>query len=311
MELRKDYILDRWVIISEKRAERPKEYKHAEKDKEKVCYFCPGNENLTPPEIHRISEGGGWKIRVVPNKFPAVAREGQKEIRTDNTFFTFSDAYGTHEVIIETPVHDRQMADLTEAEIASIIRVYCHRITELSGSSKYVMVFKNEGAAAGTSLIHSHSQVVAMNIIPPLLRKEASASKKFDRCPFCTIIEPERNSERRCFENESFIAFSPYASRFNYEIWILPKKHIRSVREIMDPELLQLAAILKAILAKLRGINASYNFYLHNSPEGEDLHFHIEVTPRIANWAGFEFASEITINSVSPETAARFYRGEI
>jgi len=318
MELRKDYVLDRWVVISEGRGKRPKEFKTEDKqESSSVCYFCPGNEHLTPPEIYRhVKKGekdGKWDIRVFPNKFPAVSMEGTDEIRTDNEFFTFSNAFGQHDVIVETPEHEKQLHDLSENEIFEVLKVYNMRINELSKAkgSKYVVLFKNYGKDAGTSLVHSHTQVLSINAVPSLIREENETAKKFPECPYCKIIATEKNSDRKCFENNDFAAFTPYASRFNYEIWLFPKKHFKNMTELNDPQLKNLAEIFTKILGKMKEANFSYNYFLHYSPDGENLHFHFEFTPRVATWAGFEISTDAVINSVPPEEAAKFYRGEL
>jgi UDPglucose--hexose-1-phosphate uridylyltransferase len=314
MELRKDYILQRWVILAKERTKRRREFKGEKPKKDhKNCFFCPGNEQSTPPEIGRVEENGKWIIRWFPNKFPAVEKEGNPEIRTDNDFFTFSAAYGKHEVIAECPEHNKQLWDLSTEHIKKILLVYKERINVLLDEEniKYVIVFKNHGGAGGTSLIHSHTQVASVNLIPPLISEEITASRKESICQYCRIIGIEKSGDRRCFENKSFVAFAPYASRFNYEVWIFPKRHISSMNLLNDNEFGDLADILGKILKKLKDLDASYNFFLHYSPKGKDLHFHIEITPRLATWAGFEFSSGIIINSVSPEDAAKFYRDEI
>ncbi len=312
MELRKDYILDRWVVIAIERKKRRKEFRKEESvRKSKTCFFCPGNEETTPPEIGRVEENGKWIIRWFPNKFPAVRQEGNPVVKTDNEFFTFSSPYGRHEVIAECREHDKQLWDLTPEHIKKILYVYKERINGLKDdNTKYVILFKNHGGAAGTSLIHSHTQVASINVIPTLVSKEISAAKKYDNCPYCRIIHIEKNSDRRCFENNNFIAFTPYASRFNFEIWVFPKRHIKDMNGLNEGEFVDLASILKKILGKLKELNAAYNFFLHYAPKDEDLHFHIEICPRFATWAGFEFSSDIIINSVAPEDAAKFYRDE-
>lgn len=315
MELRKDYILDRWVFLATERKKRPQEFKRKTiKEEVKTCFFCPGNEHLTPPEIGRIEENGKWMIRWFPNKFPAVRQEGDPNIRTENDFFTFSSAYGKHEVIAECPEHDNQLWDLSKEHIKQILYVYKERINELSKEDniKYVIIFKNHGRDAGTSLVHSHTQVVSVNKVPQLVNDEVNACKRYEGkgCPYCRIIDIEKSSDRRCFENNTFAAFAPYASRFNFEVWVFPKRHVKDINEFSDEEFSDLADILRNILIKLKEINAPYNFFIHYAPEGKDLHFHIEVVSRFAVWAGFEFSSDDIINSVSPEDAARFYRSE-
>ena len=309
-EIRKDYILDRWVIISSGRGKRPRQFKKLEASHVEVDYFAPGNESMTPPEIGRTGTKKKWKMRWFANKFAALQPEGQADIRTDNRYFTYSGNFGHHEVVVEDPSIRKQLADLPAKDIEKLLEVYRDRIDDLSNEQniKYVCVFKNHGRQGGTSIFHTHSQVMALNHVPKDVRDEVEASKKFGKCPYCDIINIEKESLRRCFENDDFVAFTPYASRFNYEIWIFPKTHIRTLGDVQN--LGSLAEIMKKVLKKLKSIGADYNYYVHYSPEGEDLHFHIEVAPRIATWAGFELGSGDVINSVSPEDAAKFYRGE-
>ncbi len=309
-ELRKDYILDKWVVYSAGRGARPREFKHeTEKVSNGACYFCPGNEHLTPPEIGRTGTKNKWQTRWFDNKFPALAPEGQAEPRRDNKFFTFAGNYGYHEIIVETPDHSRQLCDLNADEIAGLLEVYSARIAELQKKPqiKYVSVVKNHGYHGGTSIVHTHAQVFATAFVPPSVREKVSAVRKFVTCPYCDIVAAEKNSERRCFENNGWVAFCPYASMYNYEVWIFPKKHIRT---LADADLNGLAGILKSVLARLATLNVDYNFYVTYSPEGEDLHFHISVLPQVAIYGGFERGSGAVINSILPEIAAKFYRAE-
>ena len=245
-----------------------------------------------------------------PNKFPFVEQKGNPKIKTKNKLFTFSAAYGKHEVIADTNKHNVQLWSTPKQHIKLLLEVINKRIIELQKlkNIKYVLAFKNHGEKAGTSIIHSHVQIAAISTIPPTIREEIDAIKKYKKCPYCSIIEMERRSRRKCFENKTFLAFAPYASRFNYESWVFPKRHVKSLNELKDNEMSDLADILKKILLKLKKLSIAYNFYFHYSPKKEDLHFHIEVTPRIAIWAGFEFSSDISINSIMPEIAAGFYR---
>lgn len=318
MELRKDYILDRWVIIATGRGKRPHEFRtedniYADDKGPENCFFCPGNESMTPREIGRVGDGqGGWKLRWFANKFAAVDKRGDPEVKTDNTYFTYSDAYGNHEVIVETPDHDRQLIDLSEDELAELFKVYARRIEELTNQPKtgYVCVFKNEGKKAGTSIVHSHSQLISLNIVPPEVRAKVEASKRFDSCPYCDIIRQEAKGHRHVHEDDNTVTFTPYASRFNFEVWIFPKSHYRTLIDFSDDELFDLAAAVKRVLRKIKELNANFNMVLYYAPKGEDLHFHIEILPRISTWAGFELGSGVTINVVSPEDAASFYKGE-
>ena len=308
--IRKDYILDRWVYYATSRSKRPREFKSSPlKDESKVCYFCPLNEHLTPPEIGRVEYKGNWKMRWFLNKFPAVEKKGSARLKPKK-FFLERDSYGVHEIIVETPHHKSQLADLPVQQIRELLEVYKVRIKELNKLKgiKYVEIFKNHGEDAGTSLVHSHTQVVALPQIPSLVTDEAKASIKNRKCLYCDIIKKEAKSKRKIFETKNVVAFAPFASRFNYEAWIFVKKHKKTMEELEENEIEDLALALKRILVKLKKINASYNFFVHYSPIGEDLHFHIEITPRIATWGGFEISTDAVINSVLPEDAARFYR---
>lgn len=320
-ELRKDYLLDRWVLIVPARSKRPQQFESrpsnhslsphplSHSEAQSYCFFCPGNEEATPHEIGRVEKDGRWVIRWIPNKFSAVEPTGQFDIKTDNNFYTFSSSFGHHEVVIESPDHGRQLADMSSKELELVIGVYKKRIEELmlKPHIRYVDVFKNSGEKGGTSILHTHTQVMALNHMPKLVRDELEAFKKHPSCPYCQVIEREKGSFRRCFENQEFVAFAPYASRFNYEIWIFPKAHVKNLSEVQD--ISGLADILHNVLSKIKSLTPSYNFFLHYSPV-ENFHFHIEVCPRISTWAGFEFSSDEVINTVSPEDAAAYYRGE-
>jgi UDPglucose--hexose-1-phosphate uridylyltransferase len=310
-ELRKDYILDQWVIIEERRGKRPMEFKTAAAPSVAgIDFFAPGNENQTPPEIGRIPDGkGGWRMRWFENKFAALHPEGTPEPRTDNAFFTWANNYGRHEVIVETP-DNRQLWDLSNDELTMLLGVIRDRTNALAKEPhiRYVNVFKNSGPLGGTSLVHSHLQVIADVVVPPRVMKECSAVRKFLDDPYERIIAVERTGPRLVKVNEGAIAFCPYASRFNFEAWVFPTRFARDLNEVGD--LRPMADCLHTVLVKLKELNCSFNIVFHYSPAGEDLRFHLEILPRIANWAGFEFGTEIVINVVSPETAAAFYRGE-
>lgn len=308
--IRKDYILNRWVYYATSRKKRKHEFKTVEiKDDAKLCFFCPSNEHLTPPEIGRVEYKGSWKMRWFLNKFPAVEKKGTAKLK-QKKFFSEGDSYGIHEVVVETQHHKSQLADLPVQQIRELLEVYRFRIKELSKLKgiKYVEIFKNHGKDAGTSLIHSHTQVIALPQLPSLVVEEAEAAKKYRKCPYCEIIRHESKSKRKIFETKNVIAFAPFASRFNYEAWIFVKQHKKTMEELSEEEYQDLASALKKILVKLKMMNASYNFFVHYSPEKENLHFHIEITPRIATWGGFELSTNAAINSVLPEDAAGFYR---
>ena len=317
MELRKDYVLDRYVILATNRGKRPSQFK-VEDDSlsnlpelDENCPFCPGNEDKTPEEKGRVEHNGTWKFRWFDNKFAAVDINGDHVVRTDNEFFTFANAFGKHEVIVETPKHNKQLWDLDEHELSELISVYNFRLEELSRipGIKYVCLFKNHGPKAGTSLIHSHSQIIAYNVVPFWVRELIKAVAKFEGCPFCRVIERERNSDRSIMETDNFLTFTPYASQYPFEVLIFPKKHIRFLNDLRE-HFDELALHLRQILLKLKELNCSYNIVWLNSTFDKDLHFHIRIIPRITTPGGFEFYGT-HINVVAPEDAAHFYRGGV
>lgn len=310
-DLRKDYLLNYWVFFSTNRGKRPRQFAEQPVQTEVgQCFFCPGNEASTPTEIGRRGDAKKWSMRWFENKFPALLSDGSPVVRTDNRFYTFSSNFGHHEVVVETAEHSKQLSDLGVKDIADLFSVFRDRIRDLSRQENivYVSVIKNHGPAAGTSIVHSHSQIFATSIIPSLVMEKVMAVRQFVECPYCAIIASEKNSDRKCFENDSWVAFAPYASRFNYEVWLFPKQHLKSLVELSSFD--GLADVLKKVLLKLKELGCSYNFCLTYAPAGHDLHLHLEVLPRIATWGGLEVGTNTVINSVMPEDAARFYRGE-
>ena len=309
--LRKDYLLERWVYYAADRKKRPREFKKEQHIVENnVCLFCPGNENLTPKEIGRVEYKNSWKIRWFPNKFPIVENKGTPKFISKNKFLKEGMTFGQHEIIAETNEHKKQLSDLSVEHIKELFDVYSLRIKTLLKLKgvKYVTIFKNQGSLAGTSLIHAHTQIVSMPLIPDDVTQKINIIKKHKKCPYCNIIKLESKSKRKIFENKNIIAFCPYASRFNFEVWIYPKRHVKNITVMHNDELYDMASTLKKILLKLKKLNASYNYYLHYAPQGQDLHFHIEITPRFEKWGGFELSTGAIVNSIMPEDAARFYR---
>jgi UDPglucose--hexose-1-phosphate uridylyltransferase len=315
-ELRKDYILDRWVIIAKDRGQRPDQFakKHVDAKKtDAVCFFCPGSESLTPPEITRIEEKGKWIVRAFPNKYAATTSEYGDFGRG---MFLGKAAYGKHEVIVETPDHEKRLSDLSDRHMEKVLDVYIDRIAENRKDRriKYVMLFKNEGDEAGTSLVHSHSQLVSLSITPPEVLEEVRGVRRYrkekGRCAFCDIWKKESKGERRIWEDKSAVSFAPFASRFPFEAWVLPKRHVTTPEDMSVSERKSFAKGLMGIIRRLDSslTHPPYNFYFHISPKGGDLHFHAAICPRIARWAGFELGSGIIINTMPPELAAEHYR---
>lgn len=321
-ELRKDYLLDRYVIISPERAKRPSQFIQAEKPKSdpSTCPFCPQNEHMLPVVIDQIkAEDGHWLVRSVQNKFRAVYPEGIHKVKTDNDFFTFSSAYGFHEVIIETPNHGEELEDLPTERIVDVFDMIIRRINALNDVEgiKYVSIFKNRGSDAGASLSHSHSQLIAYNIVPKAIKEQLEKSYEHylneEKCAYCKIIEVEKTSHRKVFENQHFVAFTPYAARFPFELWIFPKRHTYSMTELNREELWFLAETMKHVLQRLDTLKyPPFNMlYINADKKSSHFHFHIEICPRLATWAGFELLNETIIDSIPPEEAAKFYRGDV
>jgi UDPglucose--hexose-1-phosphate uridylyltransferase len=315
-ELRKDYLLDRWVVIAGNRGKRPSDFlRKVDEEPEKTCFFCPGNEHMTPPEICRIPQKGKkWSIRCFPNKFPALVPE---EGESTKGLLESRPAYGFHEVLVETPQHGESIADLNVVEMTEVLEAYNQRILDLESREGvgYVCLFKNHGKVSGASLSHSHTQIITLPFTPPLVKAEADASKRYFRehgsCVFCDLIKRESKSPRKVIDRNNVLAFTPYASRHPFEVWLAPKKHVRRLDDLSKTGLKSMASTLLSVVRKLRkGLNdPSYNLMLHYSSKRGDLHMHWELAPRLSTWAGFELGSEVVINTMPPEHAARHLRG--
>ncbi len=316
-ELRKDYLLDEWVIIAAGRGKRPNDFTQKQEAEEETgtCFFCPGNEHLTPPEISRVEADGKWAIRVFPNKFPAVSKD---EAEPSGGLLSMQAAYGVHEIVADTNDHAKTLSDMPVEHIVCVFDVYMERIEALSADerTKYVAVFKNHKKMAGASLSHSHTQIISTSMLPPLVRREADAVRQYSAdhgsCPHCDAWRGELQGDRRIADDEYTAAFAPYASRFNFEAMVLPKRHVANFSDLDGEERISFCATLKNILVRLRnGLgDPGYNYFLHYAPGAEDLHFHLKICPKLSTWAGFEHTTGIIINTMPPETAAAFYRGE-
>ena len=327
-ELRKDPITGRWVIISTDRAKRPNDFvrESVQIKGTGFCPFCYGNEGKTPPEVLAYGRNGtgkdtpGWTVRVVPNKFPALGIEGDLD-REGEGLFDRMNGVGAHEVIIETPDHQKTLATLPEQAVEEVLKAYRARVTDLKNDRRfrYILLFKNHGEAAGASLEHTHSQLIALPIVPKRVREEVDNSKRYyeekERCIFCDMIKQEVETAVRVIgENEQFIAIAPYAPRFPFETWLLPKKHSSSFELQPDSEYGNLAKLLGNILSRLDVVldRPAYNYVVHTSPIGEEVndhyHWHIEMMPKLTKVAGFEWGTGFYINPTPPEEAARFLR---
>jgi UDPglucose--hexose-1-phosphate uridylyltransferase len=326
-ELRKDPIHGRWVIISTERGRRPSDF--VVEQHQSVGGFCPlceGNEDKTPPEVLAFRGNGtppnspGWSLRVVPNKFPALRIEGELN-REGEGIYDKMNGIGAHEVLVETPLHQETLATLPPKAVENVLWAYRERITDLQRDPRlrYVLVFKNHGVAAGASLEHSHSQLIALPIVPRRVSEEIEGARNYfqykERCVFCDIMHQEiRQRVRVISENQTFVSLAAFASRFPFETWVLPKKH-HSHFEHMEPfEYEQAAEILSDTLRRINQVlnNPPYNYIIHTSSfsdtEKDYYHWHFEIMPKLTKVAGFEWGTGFYINPTPPEEAAGYLR---
>jgi UDPglucose--hexose-1-phosphate uridylyltransferase len=326
-EWRKDPIVNRWVIIATERGKRPLDYKEITEGKQsQVCFFCEGNEEHTPPEIIAYREPGtdkdkpGWWVRVVPNKFPALNIQGDP-YRQDRGVYHFMNGVGAHEVIIESTSHITGMNEQTEKQVEEIIWIWRDRSLDLRKDArlKYVQIFKNTGRVAGASLEHTHSQLIATPIIPEDIKQEIEGMKEYmnrhGSCVICDMLRQEiSEKERVVINSDHFISFSPFASRFPFETWIVPKEHQYDFTQIREEQVRDLALVLRNSLSKMSTMikNLPYNMVLHTSPvnyqEERHFHWHLEIMPRLTIMAGFELGTGYFINPTPPEIAAQALR---
>lgn len=302
-EIRKHYYLERYVIIAPKRAKRPHKILKVEHDEEEIknCFFCPKQLDKQK-SVYKVSNGKkGWLVKVVDNKFPALTLNNPK-------------AYGKQEVVIDTPEHGKEIHELSVEHIVKIIDTYIERNKTLSKIEgiNYVLIFKNEGGKAGASVPHSHSQIYALPVVPPMVEEETLAIEKYiiekGSCPHCDIIKGEINGPRVAWEDENFIVICPFASRNPYGSWFMPKRHVANIDDLHIKEKESLAKAMKHILGKLDSLDISYNYFFHDSLSCEDQHMVLKLAPRPNVWAGLELGTGIIINPVPPEDAAKFYK---
>jgi UDPglucose--hexose-1-phosphate uridylyltransferase len=330
-ELRKDPIVGRWVIIATERGKRSNDYHPAtvaQGAEPRFCALCPGNEDKTPPEIlaYRAKDSKpnspGWRVRVVANKFPALRIEGGLN-REGEGIYDKMNGVGAHEVIIENPDHKQALANLTENQVEDVLWSFRDRILDLKKDKRFrfILLFKNHGEAAGATLEHSHSQLIALPIVPHDVIAELDGAKKYydfkERCIFCDIIRQELASKVRVVsENDRYVCIAPYAARFPFETWILPKTHDPCFEDSQKYDFEALARTLSdALKRQNKALNTpAYNFFIHSSPfnqkyHDEDYyHWHMEILPRVTHIAGFERGTGFYINPTPPEEAAKFLR---
>ena len=334
--LRRDPITGRWVINPGAEKDRASGLIEMEKMiTQGICPFCEGNEKHTPSEIFALrgtgseKDGPGWEVRVVPNVSPSLSIEPDLDRRAER-MYDLMNAVGAHEVIIETPQHVANLADLDASQIKKVIDTYKARISDLKKDKRLrsVFVFKNYGERAGSSPIkHAHSQLIAISVTPKNLKEELMGAMDYydykERCVFCDMIKQELSSKKRIIcSNADFLAITPFASRFTHEVWILPRKHSADFETLGDAGSQNLAALLKDVLLRLKILldDPPYNFILHSGPNrtkrreeawktlSEDYHWHIEIMPRYTRIDGFEWGTGLYINATTPEEAAASLR---
>ncbi|MEK7166953.1 MAG: galactose-1-phosphate uridylyltransferase [Patescibacteria group bacterium] len=303
-EIRKDYIQDKYVIIAPHRNKRPhdtvKTVTPIVTELQKKCVFCPQGifKNLIKDKMGPLKK---WEVLVLENPFPVVTLDNPK-------------AYGIQEVVIDTPDHIKELEDLSINHVSKILEMYAKRTKIISENKKiqYILIFKNNGGRAGASLQHSHSQIFATDFLPPHLFDKSQKIQEYKlknkTCVYCDVINKEKKSSRFVWEDKNVIAFTPYASMYNYEIWILPKRHLDNITCLNQTEKKSWAKILKMILKKIGILGLPYNYYFHQAIHDKDQHFYMKIIPRGSVWAGVEIGSGIIINPISPEQAAKFYR---
>ncbi len=298
-ELRIDTIHDRSVIVAPRRGTRPHDVPEEITIAPHDCPFCP---DVLRKKKYVIRSGrGASEIRVIKNEFPAVTQDNPK-------------AYGYQEVIIETPAHNVELADLPVAHLDQLLGLYQHRTRDISRmrNMEYILIFKNHGGKAGASLVHAHSQVFATGFVPPHIAQKLVNVRAYKiehgTCYYCDKIAVEKRGPRRILSNKHVTAFAPYVSHYPYEAWLFPTRHLDNLTRLTRAERLAFAGAMRTILQKVNRTNLPYNFYLHQTLTEKDEHFYLRIAPRQQTWGGVEVGSRLVINSVAPEDAAKFYR---
>lgn len=328
-EFRQNKATGQWVIIAPARGQRPHDFSQHRDNGGQLpvwdaeCPFCPGNEHMLPPLITEIPASGRapWQTRVAPNKFPALTPDKGAE-RSVRGIYLAMPGVGRHEIIIESPNHNVDIPQMPSEEVKLIVETYHQRYLDLTGEDPdmSVIIFRNHGERAGTSLVHPHSQLIATGIVSPKMRlRESEAQRYFNRCGrcvYCDIVASEEHDRRRVvLENESFLAFVPFAAEVPFEVWVLPKRHQASFGRISDEEKSDLALALGEILSRLveKLSDPDYNYIINTATPSKSkephLHWYLQVRPRLTTPAGFEIGSGIQINPSVPEEDADFLNG--
>lgn len=326
-EMRHNPVSDQWVIYSLSRRKRPSDMAGARSEREsrpdydEQCPFCPGHERELPGIILECRGGESpWRLRVVENKFPALTPGGDLQ-RKRHGLYLCMQGYGHHEVVIESPVHNRQIPLMTQDEVEMIIEAYHRRYLDLMKLERnmLIVIFRNYGSRAGASLAHPHSQIISTGLVPEHVREqEYRAQRYFDdwgHCLYCDLLEEELAAgERIINENPSFVSFIPYAAERPFEIWVMPRSHKAHFGDVSEREKSDLAACMRILLRMLRQTlnDPDYNYVIHSSAKyrsGEpQAHWFLKISPRLTTRAGFEIGSGMSINTSLPEEDAAFLR---
>jgi UDPglucose--hexose-1-phosphate uridylyltransferase len=332
-ELRKDPIVDRWVIIAKDRADRPQELgdRPLPRASAAACPFCEGHEDETTREIdaYRASgsppNGPGWRVRAVPNKYPALV-PGQPLEPSQHDLYRAFPASGVHEVIIESPRHLRSTTELSVEDLTDVLWMYRQRLLALRSQqgARYPLIFQNVGAAAGASIEHLHAQLTVLPIMPIEMSLALAGAEAFYRshrqCVYCAILQHELAAEQRLVARSAsagdagFAAFCPYAARSPFETWIVPLAHASHFETLTRAAAAELARIMKDVLARIESAldHPAYNYIIHtgsfDTSSQDHYHWHIEIIPRVTKSAGFEWGTGFFINPVPPEEAAAIMR---
>lgn len=333
-ELRKDPLFDRWIITGTAKGESLEQLIPSfKKVGSTECPFCEGSEKETLPEIFALrppglpADSAGWQVRVIPSRTQTLTPEGELQKRGKGGIYDLENAVGSHEIVIESPKHITHLSQLSEEEIAKAIEVYRLRLTQLSKKElfRYALVFHNQGDGPVT-VEHTHSQIVSLPFIPKAVHEEIAGAKRYYefkmRCIFCDMIEEEiETNERTVLENEDYLAFTPFASRFPFEVWVLPKIHNCDFIGIREDTYFSLANMIKTTLSRIEKVlkNPPLNLVLHTAPlryqeleEGETIsevyHWHWEILPHALPVGGFEWGADFYLNPPLPEITAKILR---
>ncbi len=325
-ELRLNLITREWVVVQCERARKPEDFRLLRERRyqpqlDPNCPFCPGNESKTPEELMRVpSADGSWKVRVTPNKYPALLSEGEPQ-RVNEAHKHLVTGVGRHEVIIESPLHNTSPATMETDDYASVLEVYRARFTDTFNDDRveHAIIFKNHGPSAGTTIMHPHTQLIGIPVTPIGVRNRMDEAMRFfdntGECLMCAIMKEDLAEDRRIVvETDGFVVFIPYAALSPFHTWIVPKRHMASFSDCTDREIHDLAYTLKTVLLKLHhGLDdPDYNYMIYSRGpfryRSEYVHWYISLVPRLVPTAGFEMGSGIYINRAIPEEVAAFMR---